>query len=244
MGIQSELIAFIFAAGAVVLAEMGDKTQLLAMAFAAKFKASKVLIGVFIATVLNHGLAVWIGNLITHLESVQIWIQAAAALSFIFFGLWTIRGDKIGDEQNKKTKFGAVVTVATAFFFAEMGDKTQLAALALATKFPDDPFAVLAGTTAGMLIADGIGIIIGVVLCKKIPERTVKLISAGAFIIFGLIGSYEVARERLRFNAVTAILVTAVLACIALAVSYILINKNKENEAFILSTQQDIKFRK
>ena len=101
VGMYSNLVAFLFSAGAVVLAEMGDKTQLLAMAFATKYKASKVLIGVFLATILNHALAVAVGNFITRFESVQTWIQAMASLSFIFFGLWTIRGDKLEGEENR-----------------------------------------------------------------------------------------------------------------------------------------------
>lgn len=231
---ESGLTAFLFAAGAIVLAEMGDKTQLIAIAFAAKYKAAKVLTGIFIATVLNHGLAVWIGHLITHIESAQDWIKAAASLSFIFFGLWTVRGDKPDKEQNKKSRLGAVATVAAAFFFGEMGDKTQLAAVALATEFPADPLLVLAGTTAGMLIADGVGIIIGVALCKKIPGRIIKLISAGAFIIFGLVGSYEGLRESFGFTAGTSLCITAVIAVIALAAAYLLIRKNKENEVIAL----------
>lgn len=129
----ADLIAFSFAVGAVVLAEMGDKTQLLAMAFATKYKAFKVLIGVFIATVFNHALAVAVGNYLTRFDSAQVWIQAIASLSFIFFGLWTIRGDKLEGEENRKSKYGAIATVAIAFFLAEMGDKTQLATIALAT---------------------------------------------------------------------------------------------------------------
>ncbi len=198
---QMSLIAYLFSTGAVVLAEMGDKTQLLAMAFATKYKASKVLIGVLIATVLNHALAVAVGNYITRFESAQIWIQGLASLSFIFFGLWTIRGDKLEGEENRTTKYGAIVTVCIAFFIAEMGDKTQLATIALAAKFPADPVWVLGGTLTGMMIADAIGIILGVVMCKKIPERTVKLVSAGAFILFGLIGSYQVAREQLHMSS-------------------------------------------
>src|SRR5512145_2837700 len=100
----SSLIAFLFSVSAVVLAEMGDKTQLLAMAFATKYKASKVMLGVFLATVLNHALAVAVGNFITRFDALQIWIQGLASLSFIFFGLWTIRGDKLDGEQNKVSR--------------------------------------------------------------------------------------------------------------------------------------------
>ena len=221
----SNFIAFLFASGAVVLAEMGDKTQLLAMAFATKYKASKVMIGVFIATVLNHALAVAVGNYITRFDSAQVWIQAIASLSFIFFGLWTIKGDKLEGEENRKTKFGAVATVAIAFFIAEMGDKTQLATIALAAKFPADPIGILIGTTTGMLIADGIGIFIGVVLCRKIPERTIKLVSAGAFVVFGFIGSYQVAIEQLHLDLSITIIALTVLLAITGAIAWLLIRK-------------------
>jgi putative Ca2+/H+ antiporter (TMEM165/GDT1 family) len=222
--------ALLFSLGAVVLAEMGDKTQLLAMAFATKYKAIKVLIGVFIATVLNHALAVAVGNLLTRFEPVQVWIQGLAALSFIFFGLWTIRGDKLEGEENRTTKFGAVITVALAFFLAEMGDKTQLTTVALATRFPTSPFWILAGTTIGMVVADGIGIIIGVVLCKKIPERTVKLISAGVFLFFGLLGSYQVMRNDLKLNTDEIVLVMTILyALTASGVIYLI--KKQQNKA-------------
>lgn len=227
---SSTLIAYLFSAGAVVLAEMGDKTQLLAMAFATKYKASKVLIGVFLATVLNHALAVAVGNYITHFDSAKIWIQGIASLSFIFFGLWTIRGDKLEGEENRVTKYGAIITVAVAFFIAEMGDKTQLATIALAAKFPVNPLGILAGTTTGMLIADGIGIIIGVVMCKRIPERTVKLVSAGAFIFFGFVGSYQVMTEQLHLAINMVIAILTMLAAVTAIASYFLIKNNAITE--------------
>lgn len=237
------LTALVFSLGAVVLAEMGDKTQLLAMAFATKYKAVKVLIGVFVATILNHALAVAVGNLLTRFTAAQIWIQGIATLSFIFFGLWTIRGDKLEGEENRKTKFGAIITVAIAFFLAEMGDKTQLTTVALATRFPTSPIWILIGTTTGMLIADGIGIIVGVVLCKKIPERKVKLISAVVFIFFGLLGSYQIMRNDLNLNTdIIVLIMTALYALTAAAVVY-LIRKNKattmENSNVIAYPKQE-----
>ncbi|MCX7615185.1 MAG: TMEM165/GDT1 family protein [Clostridiales bacterium] len=223
-------VAFLFSAGAVVLAEMGDKTQLLAMAFATKYKASKVLIGVFIATVLNHGLAVAVGNYLTRFESAQVWIQAIASLSFIFFGLWTIRGDELDGEENKTTKYGAVATVAFAFFLAEMGDKTQLATIALATKFGTSPLGILMGTTAGMMIADGIGIVLGLVLCKKIPEQKIKFISASIFILFGFIGCIEVAYRELQFGFLTILVIATILAALTYIAAWYLIKSNNTNE--------------
>ncbi len=227
---DSMLFAYLFSASAVVLAEMGDKTQLLAMAFATKYKASKVMIGVFLATVFNHALAVAVGNYITRFDSAQIWIQGIASLSFIFFGLWTIRGDKLEGEENRISKFGPIFTVTIAFFIAEMGDKTQLATIALAAKFPATPIGILMGTTTGMLIADAIGIIVGIVLCKKIPEKKIKLISAGAFILFGLIGTYQVTHEQLHLGLPTIVTILTVIIAITLVAAYFLIKNNGDSD--------------
>jgi putative Ca2+/H+ antiporter (TMEM165/GDT1 family) len=224
---DSTFIAILFSVGAVLLAEMGDKSQLLAMAFATKYKASKVLLGIFVATLLNHALAVAVGNYITQFDSIQVWIQGIASLSFIFFGLWTIRGDKLEGEEDRKTKYGAVITVAFAFFLAEMGDKTQLTTIALATKFPENPVGILIGSTSGMLIADAVGIVLGVILCKKIPEKTIKLVSAGAFILFGFIGTYQVVSGQLNLPICFIVIVISVIAGITGLIIYFLIKKNK-----------------
>lgn len=229
---MSSLGIFLLATGAVTLAEMGDKTQLLAMAFATRIKASKVLIGVFIATVLNHALAVAVGSLITRFGALEVWIQGIAALSFIFFGLWTIRGDKLEGEDQRKSRYGAVMTVAIAFFIAELGDKTQLATIAIATQFPQNPLVILLGTTTGMLIADGIGIIIGVVLCKRIPERTIKLVSAGAFIVFGLIAVYQVAMNDLTLGLTLTWVIMAALAAVTAGIAFFLIRNSQATGEF------------
>ncbi len=227
-GMNSTLIAFLFSLGAVTLAEMGDKTQLLAMAFATRYKAHKVLWGVFIATVLNHGMAVAVGNLITRTQGLEVWIQAVASLSFIFFGLWTIRGDRLEGEEARKTRFGAVTTVAIAFFIAELGDKTQLATIALATKFPQNPFGILMGTTSGMLVADTIGIVFGVLMCKNIPERKIKLISAAAFILFGFLGCYQVASESMGWSALAIAAALCVLIVLTGLGAFYLMRNNQQ----------------
>jgi putative Ca2+/H+ antiporter (TMEM165/GDT1 family) len=224
------LTAYLFSMGAVVLAEMGDKTQLLAMAFATRYKASKVMVGVLIATILNHALAVAVGSYITRFESAQVWIQGIAALSFIFFGLWTIRGDKLDGEENRTTKYGAVVTVAIAFFLAEMGDKTQLATIALAAKFSVSPIWVLMGTLTGMMIADAIGIFVGVMMCKNISGRKIKLVSAGAFILFGFIGSWQVGADELDLGTGTLAAVMTVLVLITGLSAYYLIRKENTSQ--------------
>jgi Ca2+/H+ antiporter, TMEM165/GDT1 family len=171
----------------VVLAEMGDKTQLLAMAFASRYRWQTVMWGVFVATLVNHLLAVLLGHYLTNIIPLH-YIQIAAAASFILFGLWTLRGDTLNNED-KRFNFSPFWTVAVAFFFAEMGDKTQLATVALATKY-SNIFEIWLGTTSGMLIADAIGIGVGVVMGKNIPERLVKWCAAIIFIVFGILGLY------------------------------------------------------
>jgi len=204
------MTAFLFSVGFVVLAEMGDKTQLLAMAFASRYKASQVMWGVFAATICNHFLAVLAGNYLTSVIPIH-YVQTAAAASFILFGLWTIRGDELKGED-KKFHFNPFWTVAIAFFLAEMGDKTQLATVSLAAKY-QSVIPVLIGTTTGMLIADAIGIGIGIVLGKRIPERAVKWIAALIFIFFGLYGLSELfPKESTSLSIIISVLVLTLLS--------------------------------
>lgn len=181
------MTAYLSSALFVVLAEMGDKTQLLAMAFATRYCWKTVMWGVFAATVLNHLFAVIVGKYLTHIVPIE-YIQLGAAFSFILFGLWTIRGDELCGEDRECGR-SPFWTVAIAFFIAEMGDKTQLATVALAAQF-NAIVPIWLGTTTGMMIADGIGIVIGIVLGRRIPERLVKWVAAVIFIGVGIYGLY------------------------------------------------------
>jgi putative Ca2+/H+ antiporter (TMEM165/GDT1 family) len=188
------MAAFIASLTFVVLAEMGDKTQLLAMAFATRYPPHKVLIAVFLATLANHSLAVVAGHFLSVVVPMDI-VSLVAAVSFVAFGLWTVRGDSLKGEERRESRFGPVATVAIAFFLAEMGDKTQLATISLAVEYRD-MFHVLMGTTLGMVIADAVGIVVGIVLCRRIPERTIKWVSAGVFVLFGFNGVYRILSGR------------------------------------------------
>jgi putative Ca2+/H+ antiporter (TMEM165/GDT1 family) len=199
----------------VVLAEMGDKTQLLAMAFACRYPAKTVLAGVLAATLLNHLLAVVVGSWLTNLVPMDA-IQIAAAASFILFGLWTLRGDEL-EGEDKKYKFSPFWTVAVAFFFAEMGDKTQLATVALAAKY-QSIIPIWMGTTTGMMVADAFGIIVGVVLGKRIPERFVKWFAAVIFILFGIAGLYDGLPERFLTLPLVAAGLLAIVGLVAFVV--------------------------
>ena len=174
----------------VFAAEMGDKTQLVALAFATRFKTSVVLAGVFIATILVHLVSVCIGEA----ASVAIpvfWIKVAAGVAFIFFGLWTLRGDSLDEDDESSTPmFGPLLTVATTFFIAELGDKTMLMTITIASQ-QHSFVGVWLGSTVGMVIADGLAIIAGKVMGKNLPENVIKYGAAAVFILSGIYTLYE-----------------------------------------------------
>lgn len=187
------MTAFWIALIYVLVAEMGDKTQLVALAFATRFKASVVLAGVFVATLLVHLLSVVIGEVVS-LALPVFWIKILAGSAFIFFGLWTLRGDKLEEEDTKKAnRFGPFLTVTITFFLAELGDKTMLATITIASE-QRNFIPVWLGSTAGMVIADGIAIILGIVMGKNLPERIIKLGAAAVFILSGVYILSEVLR--------------------------------------------------
>lgn len=190
-----DVVIFLSSLALVFLAEMGDKTQLLAMAFASRFRWHTVLWGVFAATAVNHLLAVIVGNYLTAFLPLR-YVRIAASASFILFGLWTIRGDKLHGED-QRFNFSPFWTVAVAFFISEMGDKTQLSTLALAAEF-NTVVPVWLGTTAGMVAADAIGIGAGIIAGKKIPEEFIKWIAALIFVAFGIFGLFESLPEYFR----------------------------------------------
>lgn len=185
---EGSIEAFVASLIFVVLAEMGDKTQLLAMAFSYRYRWQTVMWGVFVATAANHLMAAALGNYLSSIVPL-VWIKAVAAGSFILFGLWTIRGDALAGED-KRFSFSPFWTVTVAFFMAEMGDKTQLATIALAVEY-DSLFSVWSGTTLGMLVSNGIGIAFSVIMGKRIPERAIKWVASLAFIGFGVWGLYD-----------------------------------------------------
>jgi putative Ca2+/H+ antiporter (TMEM165/GDT1 family) len=169
---------------------MGDKTQFLAISFAAKHNIYKVTLGIFLAIVANFALTIAFGQFLITIVPIDI-ISLAASLSFIGFGLWTVQGEKHKTEKEKISRFGIVGTVFLAFFIAEFGDKTELAAVSLVAQY-QNAVSVFLGATIAMLAADGIGIVVGIVLCKRFPERLFNWLSAIIFVIFGLVGLYEV----------------------------------------------------
>ncbi len=198
------LAAFSAAFLLVVLAEMGDKTQFIAMTFAAKYSPLKVLVAVFLSTIANFAIVIVLGQVLTEIVPIDA-ISLAASISFIGFGLWTLRKEKAKQETLKTSRFGVVAAIALAFFLAEFGDKTQLTTLSLAVQY-QNPIGVLAGATLGMLVADGIAIVIGVVFCRRIEQRLLKWISAVTFVVFGLVGVYQILLGKVGLIYIAAVL--------------------------------------
>jgi putative Ca2+/H+ antiporter (TMEM165/GDT1 family) len=169
----------------ILLAEMGDKTQLVALSFATKYKPMKVIIGITVGTLVCHLLSVVIGQHLNLLIPMH-YLKLLVGISFIGFGIWTLKGDTYDENEKKKAgHFGPIMTVAIAFFLAELGDKTQLATISLAAQYKDF-VGVWLGSTLGMVIADGLAIIVGIVMGKHLPEKIIKYISAAIFILFGI----------------------------------------------------------
>ncbi|MGE4323295.1 MAG: TMEM165/GDT1 family protein [Sphingobium sp.] len=179
--------AFLTSAALVALAEMGDKTQLLAMLLATRFrKPLPIILGILVATLANHFLAALVGHSVAGVLSAP-WFRYAVALSFIAMAAWTLVPDKIDEDAplSAPSKAGVFVTTTIAFFLVEMGDKTQIATVALGARF-DALLAVTAGTTMGMMIANVPAVLFGEALAKKVPMRALQIGAALLFLLLGL----------------------------------------------------------
>lgn len=177
--------AFLVSTGIVALAEIGDKTQLLSFILAAKLrKPIPIILGIFVATLLNHGFAGAIGAWLTTLLGPEA-LRWILGISFIAMAGWTLIPDKFDDQDAKFAKLGVFGTTLVAFFLAEMGDKTQVATVALAAQYKS-LVAVVAGTTLGMMIANVPAVILGDRIAHKIPTKTVHAVAAAIFAILGI----------------------------------------------------------
>jgi Ca2+/H+ antiporter, TMEM165/GDT1 family len=178
---------FALSFGVILLAELGDKSQLMALAFASRYRALTVLVAVAAATLVVHAGSVLLGaTFAVALPTAAI--QVVAGLAFFVFAAWTLRGDTLGAEDEdraRRTGRWAIVTIGVAFFLAELGDKTMLATITLATT--EEPWGTWLGSSAGMVVADAIAIAIGAVLGTRLPERAIRYFAAVAFVVFGVV---------------------------------------------------------
>ena len=179
--------AFFVSTGIVALAEMGDKTQLLSLVLAARFrKPWPIVLGILLATLANHGLAGAVGSWVTTVMGPDV-LRWVLGTSFIAMAVWMLIPDKLDDEQGDSApRMGVFLTTVVVFFLAEMGDKTQIATVMLAAQY-NAWFAVVAGTTLGMMLANAPVVWFGDAITKRVPLRMVHLISAGIFAVLGVI---------------------------------------------------------
>ncbi|MDF0604279.1 TMEM165/GDT1 family protein [Neisseriaceae bacterium TC5R-5] len=178
--------AFLVSTGIVALAEIGDKTQLLALLLASRYKKPiPIIMGIFAATLLNHFAAAMVGQWLMNQVGVDImrWILGG---SFIIMAIWMMIPDKLDDNNRLLERFGVFGTTCIAFFLAEMGDKTQIATVALSARFPEALIAVVAGTTLGMMLANVPAVLLGEVAAKKLPQKLVHSVAALLFIGLGI----------------------------------------------------------
>ena len=170
----------------IALAEMGDKSQLVALAYATRYSWQVALAGVTLATLVVHLLSVLLGEALGQ-ALPTFWIQVASGVAFICFALWTLRGDTYTDKEGPRgPRFGPLLTVAGTFFLSELGDKTMLATVTLAAQ-RQAAVAIWLGSTLGMVAADAVAIMAGRVLGQRLPERAIKLVAAGIFFLFGVL---------------------------------------------------------
>jgi Ca2+/H+ antiporter, TMEM165/GDT1 family len=179
------MTAFLISIGVVALAEIGDKTQLLALALAAKYrKPWPIILGILFATLANHFLAGAVGTWLTRTLGPDV-MRWALGLSFVAMAAWMLVPDKLDESAEKATRFGVFGTTLIAFFLVEMGDKTQIATIALAAHY-DALVAVVAGTTIGMLLANVPAVLLGNIAAEKLPKRVMNAVAAVIFLLLGL----------------------------------------------------------
>jgi len=181
--------ALILSTAVIFVAELGDKSQLMAMTFATRFRTRDVLLGITAATAIVHLASVAIGHVVGAAFASSQWIiSLVAGVAFLVFAAWTLRGDELSQaeaDKARKSQGAALLAVGGAFFLAELGDKTMLATITLAADH--NWIGVWLGSTVGMVAADALAIILGAALGKKLPERVIKIAASLAFLVFGII---------------------------------------------------------
>ena len=180
--------ALLLSTAVVALAEMGDKTQLLSFVLAVRLRRRvPIVLGILVATLANHFLAGWAGNLLAGLMSPAA-LRWTVALSFFVFAAWALRPDELDGDQDLRSA-GVFVTTLYAFFLVEMGDKTQLATVALAARY-DSLVAVVSGTTLGMMIANVPAVWMGQALAQRVNMRLMRRVAAGLFVVLGILAVF------------------------------------------------------
>lgn len=180
------LHAFLLSFGVIFVAELGDKSQLMALAFATRFRTWPVLVAITLATAVVHLLSVALGGFVGNALPTRT-IHIISGLAFLAFAVWTFRGDELSEDDEESTHISSrhvIMAVGSVFFMAELGDKTMLATVTLATD--QSLFGTWAGSTAGMVVADALAIWVGKALGDRLPEKAIRIGASVAFLVFGV----------------------------------------------------------
>ena len=191
------MYAFLLSFGVIFVAELGDKSQLMALTLATRYRPWPILAGITVATAGVHAVSVLVGAAMGRTIPTD-WITLIAGIAFLGFAAWTLRGDELtaaDEESASRARRSAFVTALVVFFLAELGDKTMLATITLATR--EGLFGTWLGSTVGMVAADALAIALGAVLGKRLPERAVRVGAAFLFVLFGVLLIIEALRELL-----------------------------------------------
>jgi Ca2+/H+ antiporter, TMEM165/GDT1 family len=182
--------SFLVSLSTVAIAEMGDRTQLLSLMLAAHYRRPwAILSGVLVATLVNHAVAGFVGARLGRFLTPTV-LDAAVGISMIAMALWALKPDKLDEDSGRVGRTSAFVATVIAFFIAEIGDKTQIATVALAAAFPS-LIAVVSGTTAGMLVANAPVVFLGKAFADKLPLRTIHYVASALFLVLGAVFLYR-----------------------------------------------------
>lgn len=211
----------------IFAAEMGDKTQIIAMTFATQYKVREVILGVIFGVLLNHGIAIILGSFLSKVVPMSL-IQIFAGALFVIFGLMALNDGETEELDNNKG-MSPILTVALAFFIGELGDKTQLTAMTLSSE-ASYPLLILIGTTLGMVATSSMGIFIGSKIGDKIPDTAVKIVSSFVFIFFGTLKLFNSIPKQY-ITIINAVLYFIGLFVIEVFLIRNLLNKRKKGQS-------------
>ena len=199
------LFVFFTTLVSVCVAEMGDKTQFLVIGLTTRYKLRDIAIGVVSASVLLNAMGVFIGSALCTVIPMD-YVSLAAGLFFLIFAVMALKEDKCEDEEVcvRKSRLPVALSIGTTFFIAELGDKTQLSAIAFSAKNPGMELVVFLGATAGLIIGDALGVIFGLLLHRSLPERAMKLVACGVFTAFGFATVYPALKSIAGLSAAVA----------------------------------------
>lgn len=218
----------------VFIAEMGDKTQLMLVAMAGKYKVRDILTGTWAATAVLNLIAVVAGAALANYLDMRI-IKSIAALAFFRFSLSILKGETEEEEEDiKGIGKSPLIAIFTAFFIGELGDKTQLSGIALAASYTDHSLMnavyVFLGCTAGLIAADFIGLMVGLVFKSKMPEDILNKLSAGIFAVFGVINTYEAGKYIFGEGTKPALILTVAASTVFVCLCAVIVLRNKSNK--------------